>query len=72
MLYYDLEYLLEVFEVESSLPPQSQPADGEEHGRPIGGYPQVYSSASIDQMMEGSPMWSLGVIHPAQNWITKA
>ena len=72
MLYYNLEYPLGVFEVESSLPPQSQPADEKEHGRTIGGYPRVYGSASIDQMLEGSPMWSLGVIHPAQNWITKA
>ena len=72
MLYYNLEYLLEVFEVESSLPPQSQPADGKEHGKPIGGYPRIGGSASIDQTLEGSPMWSLGVIHPAQNWITKA
>ena len=53
MLYYNLEYLLEVFEVESSLPPQSQPADGKEHGRPTGGYPRVYGLASIDHTLEG-------------------
>ena len=63
MLYYNLEYLLEAYEVESSLPPQIQPACGKEHGRLIGCYPRVYGSASIDQMLEGSPMWSLGVIH---------
>ena len=66
---YNLEYLLQV---ESSLPPQSQPADGKEHGRPIGGYPRVYGLASIDHTLEGSPMWSLGVIHPAQNGIIEA
>ena len=64
VLSHNLENL--VFEVESLLTSQSQPADGKGHGRPIGVYPLIFGSASIDQTLKGSPMRRLGVNHPAQ------